>query len=100
MSSQGMGPSMRPGGSPERPGAPAIPNLRKSSEVLDREPTIPALLPPPIINPAARTGPSFATFPKARKQGPPPTMPSRPKSSKSPEMGPRSSAEFFGAAPR
>ncbi|KAK7920349.1 hypothetical protein PG985_008371 [Apiospora marii] len=104
MSSQGMGPSARPGGSPERPGAPAIPTLRKSSEVLDREPTIPSLLPPPIINPApvapaVRKGPSFATFPTARRQGPPPAVLSRPKP-KEPEPDFRDSAEFFGAAPR
>ncbi|KAK8086343.1 hypothetical protein PG994_001317 [Apiospora phragmitis] len=103
MSSQGMGPAVRPGGSPERPGAPAIPTLRKSSEVLDREPMIPSLLPPPIINPnpvapTARTGPSFATFPTVRKQGPPPsTVLSWPKP-KETETGPRTSAEFFGAA--
>ncbi|KAK8025132.1 hypothetical protein PG990_002955 [Apiospora arundinis] len=106
MSSQGMGPSVRPGGSPERPGAPAIPTLRKSSEVLDREPMIPSLLPPPIINPApvvpaaaaTRTRPSFATFPTVRKQGPPASMPPRPQ----PQQGPmvRTSAEFFGAGPK
>ncbi|KAK8134676.1 hypothetical protein PG984_006688 [Apiospora sp. TS-2023a] len=104
MSSQGMGPSARPGGSPEHPGAPAIPTLRKSSEVLEREPTIPMLLPPPIINPApaapaVRKGPSFATFPTARRQGPPPTVLNRPKP-KEPEPDFRDSAEFFGAAPR
>ena len=104
MMSQGMGPSARPGGSPERPGAPAIPTLRKSSEVLDRDPTIPSLLPPPIINPApvapaVRKGPSFATFPTARRQAPPPTVLSRPKP-KEPEPDFRDSAEFFGAAPR
>lgn len=108
MSSQNMGPSTRPGGSPERPGAPAIPPARKSSEVLEREPTIPMLLPPPIINPApvapaaVRKGPSFATFPTARKQGPPPTVLNRPKPKepKEPEPGFRDSAEFFGAARR
>ncbi|KAK7978285.1 hypothetical protein PG988_005775 [Apiospora saccharicola] len=104
MSSQGMGPSARPGGSPEHPGAPAIPTLRKSSEVLEREPTLPMLLPPPIINPApaapaVRKGPSFATFPSARRQGPPSTVLKRPKP-KEPEPDFRDSADFFGAVPK